>query len=544
MLVKKLSNLIRARFPYIYITTYEEERVTNLLKKIVREPKLVKVPREVYIWTQTNGFINDETEKPVPGTITPSKALEFVEKCDKDAVFLFYDMHVNFGIHNRGCDYELVRRLRDLVPVLKTSQARKNVFFISPDLVIPDTLQKDITICNFPLPTLKEISAKLNNMITQNTKVKSDTLTQEDKERLCKAALGLTLQEAENAFALAMVNDGTISIDDLKIIMDEKMQVIKKTGILEFVSTNLSIDDIGGLDNLKSWLKKRNNSWSENAKKYCIPAPKGVLITGVPGCGKSLTAKAMSAIWQLPLLRLDLGKIFSGLVGSSEENMRRAIATAEAVAPSILWVDEIEKGLSGVNSGGDSGVTSRIFGQFLTWMQEKEAPVFVIATANNINNLPPELMRKGRFDEIFFVDIPTFNERVEIFRLHLKKRLKDKEVAQKVPVTDEVCKKLASLTEGFIGAEIEQVVISALYEAFFEKRALEFRDLEKTIRNTVPLSTTQREQILSLRAWANVRAVAATKKEDMSQYSQSSEAENADDQKDVSKTRGGRSLDF
>ena len=468
MLVKKLSNLIRARFPYIYITTYEEERVTNLLKKIVREPKLVKVPREVYIWTQTNGFINDETEKPVPGTITPSKALEFVEKCDKDAVFLFYDMHVNFGIHNRGCDYELVRRLRDLVPVLKTSQARKNVFFISPDLVIPDTLQKDITICNFPLPTLKEISAKLNNMITQNTKVKSDTLTQEDKERLCKAALGLTLQEAENAFALAMVNDGTISIDDLKIIMDEKMQVIKKTGILEFVSTNLSIDDIGGLDNLKSWLKKRNNSWSENAKKYCIPAPKGVLITGVPGCGKSLTAKAMSAIWQLPLLRLDLGKIFSGLVGSSEENMRRAIATAEAVAPSILWVDEIEKGLSGVNSGGDSGVTSRIFGQFLTWMQEKEAPVFVIATANNINNLPPELMRKGRFDEIFFVDIPTFNERVEIFRLHLKKRLKDKEVAQKVPVTDEVCKKLASLTEGFIGAEIEQVVISALYEAFFE----------------------------------------------------------------------------
>ncbi len=542
MLVKKLSNLIRARFPYIYITTYEEERVTNLLKKIVREPKLVKVPREVYIWTQTNGFINDETEKPIPGTITPSKALEFVEKCDKDAVFLFYDMHVNFGVKNRGCDYELVRRLRDLVGVLKTGQVRKNVFFISPDLIIPDTLQKDITICNFPLPTLKEISAKLNSMISQNVMVKSDTLTEEDKERLCKAALGLTLQEAENAFALAMVNDGTISIDDLKIIMDEKMQVIKKTGILEFVTTNLSIDDIGGLDNLKSWLKKRNNSWSENAKKYCIPAPKGVLITGVPGCGKSLTAKAMSAIWQLPLLRLDLGKIFSGLVGSSEENMRRAIDTAEAVAPSILWVDEIEKGLSGVNSGGDSGVTSRIFGQFLTWMQEKEAPVFVIATANNINNLPPELMRKGRFDEIFFVDIPTFNERVEIFKLHLKKRLKDKEVSQKVSITDEVCKKLASLTEGFIGAEIEQVVISALYEAFFEKRALEFKDLEKTIKNTVPLSTTQREQILALRAWANVRAVAATKKEDLTAYS--NDVENNTEARDVSKTRGGRSLDF
>ena len=542
MLVKKLSNLIRARFPYIYITTYEEERVTNLLKKIVKEPKLVKVPREVYIWTQTNGLINDETEKPVPGTITPSKALEFVEKCDKDAVFLFYDMHVNFGIHNRGCDYELVRRLRDLVSVLKTSQARKNVFFISPDLVIPDTLQKDITICNFPLPTLKEISNKLNSMITQNTKVKSDTLTQEDKERLCKAALGLTLQEAENAFALAMVNDGTISIDDLKIIMDEKMQVIKKTGILEFVSTNLSIDDIGGLENLKSWLKKRNNSWSENAKKYCIPAPKGVLITGVPGCGKSLTAKAMSAIWQLPLLRLDLGKIFSGLVGSSEENMRRAIATAEAVAPSILWVDEIEKGLSGVNSGGDSGVTSRIFGQFLTWMQEKEAPVFVIATANNINNLPPELMRKGRFDEIFFVDLPTLSERKEIFKVHLNKRLKDAEVCAVVKPNDaKLISTLAKMTEGFIGSEIEQVVISALCDAFFENRALKVSDFEKAIANTVPLSQTQKEQILAIRAWANIRAVCASSKESIQKYTETPAAAQTPD--DVTASRGGRRLD-
>lgn len=542
MLVKKLSNLIRARFPYIYITTYEEDRVTSLIKKIVQEPKLIKIPREVYIWTQTNGFVNDETEKAIGGTTAPDKALDFVEKHDKDAVFIFYDLHVYFGVKNRACDYELVRKLRDLVTVLKTSQVRKNVFFVSPDLIIPDTLQKDITILNFPLPSLSEITAKLNSMISQNKKVKSDTLTEEDKEKLCKAALGLTLQEAENAFALAMVNDGKINVDDIKIIMDEKMQVIKKTGILEFIQSNLSINDIGGLDNLKSWLRKRKNSWSENAKKYCIPAPKGVLITGVPGCGKSLTAKAMSEIWQLPLLRLDLGKIFSGLVGSSEENMRRAIATAEAVAPSILWVDEIEKGLSGVNSGGDSGVTSRIFGQFLTWMQEKEAPVFVIATANNINNLPPELMRKGRFDEIFFVDIPTFNERVEIFRLHLQKRLKDKDVAQNITPDDAMCQKLASMTEGFIGAEIEQVVISALYEAFFENRALEFKDLEKTIKNTVPLSTTQKEQILSLRAWANVRAVAATKKEDLNSYRKEEPDDN--EPKDVVNTRGGRSLDF
>ena len=538
MLVKKLSNLIRARFPYIYITTYEEERVTALIKSIVQNPKLIKFPREVYIWTQTNGFVNDETEKAVAGTSSPSKALDFIQTHDKDSVFIFYDLHIHFGMKNRNPDYDLVRKLRDLVTFLKTSQVRKNVFFVAPDLVIPDTLQKDITICNFPLPTMEEIKKKLNMMIAQNTKVKSDNLSEEDKERLCKGALGLTLQESENAFALAMVNDGKIDISDLKIIMNEKMQVIKKTGILEFVESNLGIEDIGGLENLKSWLKKRNNSWSENAKKYCVPAPKGVLITGVPGCGKSLTAKAMSAIWQLPLLRLDLGKIFSGLVGSSEENMRRAIATAEAVAPSILWVDEIEKGLSGVNSGNDSGVSSRIFGQFLTWMQEKEAPVFVIATANNINNLPPELMRKGRFDEIFFVDIPTINERAEIFKLHLTKRLKNEEVSKNIEINDDLCFKLASMTEGFIGAEIEQVVISALYEAFFEERALEFRDLEKTIKNTVPLSTTQKEQILALRAWANVRAVAATKKEDLSKYNGTA------DEKDINKTRGGRSLDF
>ena len=540
MLVKKISNLIRARFPYIYMTTYEEERATSLIKKIVTDPKLIKFPRELYIWTQTNGFINDETEKPVAGTSCPSKALEFIQKHDKDSVFIFYDLHVYFGIKNRVPDYDLVRKLRDLVGVLKTSQARKNVFFIAPDLVIPDTLQKDMTICDFPLPSQEEIKKKLNLMIAQNKKVKSDSLTEADKEKLCKAALGLTLQEAENSFALAMVNDGKITSDDIKIIMDEKMQVIKKTGILEFVKSDLGIDDIGGLENLKNWLKKRNNSWSESAKKYCIPAPKGVLITGVPGCGKSLTAKAMSAIWQLPLLRLDLGKIFSGLVGSSEENMRRAIATAEAVAPSILWVDEIEKGLSGVNSGNDSGVSSRIFGQFLTWMQEKEAPVFVIATANNINNLPPELLRKGRFDEIFFVDIPTYNERKEIFRLHLNKRLKDKDVSSSLQVNDELCSKLAKMTEGFIGAEIEQVVISALYEAFFENRALEFKDLEKTIVNTVPLSTTQKEQILALREWANVRAVAATKKDDLNEY----KAQASVDGKSVEKTRGGRALDF
>ena len=495
------------------------------------------MPRDVYVWTQTNGFICNGQK--IDGTNSPDKAVDFINNANKNAVFIMCDFHVYFGIKGRQTDYNVVRRLRDIIGELKTSSFRKNVVFLAPELIIPESMQKEITILDMPLPTLSEIKSKLDKMINQNNQINTSELNDETKEKLCKAALGLTLQEAENAFALAMVNDGKIDENDLPVILSEKMQVIKKTGILEFINTDIKISDVGGLENLKNWLNKRNNSWSEAAKKYCLPAPKGVLITGVPGCGKSLTAKAMSAAWQLPLLKLDFGKIFSGLVGSSEENMRKAIKTAEAVAPSILWVDEIEKSLSGVNSSsnGDSGVSTRIFGTFLTWMQEKTAPVFVIATANNISGLPAELLRKGRFDEIFFVDLPTHKERKEIFKLHLSKRLKDEEVASKLTIDDRLLESLADLTEGFVGAEIEQVVVSALYEAFFNKRPLEYSDLENTIKNVVPLSVTQKEQILSLREWANIRAVAATKKEDMAQYSKEENPEN------VNTARGGRALD-
>lgn len=535
-IVVQLSRLFRARFPYIYITTWEEERAINLIKKISKSEKLIRVAREVYVWTQTNGFVVDGQK--IDGTQSPDKAIDFIRDCNKNSVFVMCDFHVFFGVKGRQVDYNVVRRLRDNLSDLKTSKFRKNVIFLASELLIPETMQKEITILDMPLPTLSEIKAKFDKMITQNTQIDTSGLDEEGKEKLCKAAMGLTLQEAENAFALAMVNDGKVDVSDLDIILSEKMQVIKKTGILEFINTDIKISDVGGLENLKSWLNKRNNSWSESAKKYCLPAPKGVLITGVPGCGKSLTAKAMSAAWQLPLLKLDFGKIFSGIVGSSEENMRKAIKTAEAVAPSILWVDEIEKSLSGLNSNGDSGTSSRIFGTFLTWMQEKTAPVFVIATANNINSLPAELLRKGRFDEIFFVDLPTQREREEIFKLHLSKRLKDKDVASKIEINSDLYKQLAQITEGFVGAEIEQVVISALYEAFFNKRPLEFSDLANTIKNVVPLSVTQKEQILAIRQWANIRAVAATKKDDMVEYSSK-----ADSEDDVNSSRGGRALD-
>ena len=464
--------------------------------------------------------------------------MEFVESNEENAIYIFKDLHNFFGAHSRQPDYSVIRKMRDLIRHLKGNpNVKENVVLISPELIIPDDMQKEITVFDLPLPNEQEIQSKLNQMIQDNGLTNP---SDEIKSKIAKSALGLTLQEAENAFSRAIIKGkGVLDNNAISVIFDEKNQVIKKTGILEFIKSDINIDDIGGLDNLKNWLKKRNNSWSNEAKRYNIPAPKGVLITGVPGCGKSLTAKAMSAIWQLPLLKLDMGKIFSGLVGSSEENMRRAIATAEAVAPSILMVDEIEKGLAGTGSSGDGGTSTRIFGTFLTWMQEKTAPVFVIATANDISSLPPELMRKGRFDEIFFVDIPTFQERKKIFEVHINKRIKGSDVAKNLNIDDAFLSKLSEESDGFIGSEIEQVIISALYEAFFNKRDIIEGDFYKAIKGTVRLSVTQKEQIMRLREWANVRAVSATSRNDREVQTSDSEDDNAE-----SSIRGGRLLDY
>ncbi len=531
-----LANLFKARFPYVYIPTWEEMRACELISCIACDEEVIKIVRKVFVWTQTDGFKNTEDGSVIHDTSAPQKALDFVKNCKENAIFIFKDLHVFFGICGRPADYALVRKMRDIIPNLRESTNRKNVVIISPQLIIPDDMQKEISVFDFPLPGVEEILATLNKMIEQNGL--EVMMSDSDKEKLAKSALGLTVQEAENAFSRAIVHNRGLNNDAIKIIFEEKNQVIKKTGILEFIKSDLDINDIGGLENLKSWLKKRKNSWLDSAKKYNIPAPKGVLITGIPGCGKSLTAKAMSTIWQLPLLKLDMGKIFSGIVGSSEENMRRAIATAEAVSPSILWVDEIEKGLAGTGSVGDSGTSTRIFGTFLTWMQEKSAPVFVIATANDISGLPPELLRKGRFDEIFFVDLPTKRERAKIFEVHLKKRVSNSEVGGEINLDEQLFNHMSELTEGFVGAEIEQAVISALYEAFFGGRNLLINDLEMSVKNTIPLCVTQKEQIKRLREWANVRAVSAAAREDLQAYSS-----HADDE-DINSGRGGRMLDY
>lgn len=533
--MQDFANLVNAGFPYIYIPSYEEERITNTIKNTLRNKELIKNDRKLYVWTQTDGLISDETK--IRDTSNPINAVESVAKSNEDAIYIFKDFHIYFGgDRNARPDYAVIRKLRDIIPNLKSS--RKTIVFISSKLVIPCDMEKEISILDFSLPTETEIKSLLNELISglnpENVK-----LTEDEKTLLSRSALGLTMQEAENAFCRAIVNLKGLSIDALSIIHEEKNQVVKKTGVLEFVKSDLDINDIGGLENLKKWLIRRNNSWSEKAKQYNLPAPKGVLITGIPGCGKSLTAKAMSAIWGLPLLKLDMGKIFGGVVGSSEENMRKAIATAEAIAPSILWVDEIEKGFSGLKSGGDSGTSARVFGTFLTWMQEKTAPVFVIATANDISSLPPELLRKGRFDEIFFVDLPTAKEREKIFSVHLKKRMKNSNINHELKISETVCNELANASVGYVGAEIEQIVIAAMYEAFYADRGLRKEDVLKAIKETVPLSSTQREQILSLREWAKERAVLATAVED-----RESAAPDDSDDGDFVNHQGGRIVDF
>jgi SpoVK/Ycf46/Vps4 family AAA+-type ATPase len=506
--------MLRARFPYIYVGTWEEDRVLGMIRDIARNAELVRTPRTIFTWSVTDGLVGPSA--PAKETCeAPLDALGFVARHSEPAVFVFKDFHVFFGTDKREQDHTVVRKLRDLSTLLKNSPKPKNVVFLSPSVKLPLELEKEITVLEFGLPGVGEIRELLRAMIESNRRGGRLTvgLDDADVDRFAYAALGLTLHEAENAFARAMVRDARLEPADIESIYEEKSQIVKKTGIVEFVKSEVNIADVGGLQNLKIWLKKRDKSWLEPAQRYGVPAPKGVLITGVPGCGKSLLAKAIGSAWQLPLLRLDVGRVFGMYIGMSEENIRSALRTAEAVSPSILWVDEIEKGFA--RSGeGDGGTSTRIFATFLTWMQEKTKPVFVIATANDISALPPEMLRKGRFDEIFFVDLPTRSERTDIFSLHLRKKIKDAQVMGSLRFTDEACQKLADATAGFIGAEIEQVVVAALFEAFAEQRALQWSDFGRAIKSTVPLSATQAERIAEIRGWADRRAVRASEPEE------------------------------
>ncbi|MDT0223761.1 AAA family ATPase [Gordonia sp. AC31] len=545
-----LALMLRARFPILYIESFEEQRVLAEIRSVATSGDVVRTPRPVFTWSATAGVIGPEATG-AGSTSEAVAALQWFRRHEQPALLVMCDLHAYLGDDRRPADPTLIRTLRELSTELQSGTVARTLVIVSPVLRIPDEIEKDVTLLDFPLPDENEIREVLDDMIEANRSSGRIRIEVDEvgRERLAKAALGLTLNEATNAFARAMVNDGVLDADDVHSIMEEKRQIVRKAGLLEFVRVDLNLNDVGGLQNLKRWLDKRNGSWLAEAAEYGIPAPKGVLMTGVPGCGKSMTAKAIAAAWELPLLRMDIGKVFAGLVGSSEQNMRTAIRTAEATAPCILWLDEIEKGFSGVGGGGDSGTSTRVFGAFLTWMQEKTAPVFVIATANKVDSLPPEFLRKGRFDEIFFVDLPTAHERRDIWQLHLEKRL-SRSKAGNLSVTENLVDQLAELTEGYTGAEIEQAVIAALFDAYAERRTLTYGDLRRAIATMVPLSVTQAEQISAVRSWATHRAVAATSTEDRTGYTMpvtketQPEAHPAPSPAGDATTRGGRMVDF
>jgi AAA+ superfamily predicted ATPase len=511
--VKELSEIIRAGFPFVYIQTFEEERAIKLLKNLCERKGTDGLDRPLYLYTQTQGLKRYPDGQPDESLRSPYQLFDYVENAEENAIYTLLDFHIFFSDdHPPPDDYLLIRRIRDLSLALRASSQSKAAVIISPLLLLPEELQKEVMVLEMPLPDQQEMLILLDRLImkTRGTGSVSVYLTENQKELLCKAALGLTIQEAEGTFARAMVNDGVLDVSDVDYILAQKQQILKKSGALEYVGTDFNIDAVGGLENFKDWLSKRNGTWMDAAEKYNLPPPKGVLLTGIPGCGKSLCARAVSSLWKLPLLRFDMGSVFGKYIGESESNMRRALATAEALAPCILWIDEIEKGMG--EQRDDTGTSRRVFGTFLTWMQEKKKPVFVFATANQINNLPPELLRKGRFDEIFFVDLPDLNERKQIFQVHLKRRLTSPEVKGEFEITDTVLIRLAELSEGFIGAEIEQAIVSALYDAFFDSREFRISEVEQAISKTIPLSVLQEDYVKGIRQWASSRAVPANRK--------------------------------
>lgn len=492
----ELETLIRARYPILYIITSEEMRVQNAVVEIAK-----KRQKKVFEWSYSTGIVPAGTsiqsqKSRSAATKDPLMALDQVIEQVEPAIFVFKDFHPFLTKNN----FAVVRKLKEIALHLKNSF--KTILLVSPVMEIPTELDKEVTVLNYPLPSREDLSELLDKIIADVKQFKQVKIDLDDagRERLLQAALGLTLGEAENVFAKIIVKDERLTGDDVSEVFAEKQQIIRKSGLLEYYATDENFSRVGGLTVLKDWLNKRAVAFTSEARDFGLPPPKGILLLGVQGCGKSLCAKAVSNLWQLPLLRFDMGRMFGSLVGSSEENVRRAIAVAESIAPTVLWVDEIDKAFVGSQSSGttDGGTTARVFGTFLTWLSEKTAPVFVVTTANDVSQLPPELLRKGRLDEIFYVDLPSEAERTDIFRIHLAKRGRDPEKFD-LP-------SLVEASKDFSGAEIEEAIISALYDAFYEKQELATGHVLAGLRQTVPLAKTMAEKVNAQRNWAVGRA--------------------------------------
>jgi SpoVK/Ycf46/Vps4 family AAA+-type ATPase len=440
--------------------------------------------RSIYIWDFVDGY-QDNPNYANFGRRNPLQALELVEKLPEQAggVFILRDFQRFLE------DISISRKLRNLARTLKSQP--KNIVILASEINIPKELTEVLTVIEFPLPTATEIKTEIQRLIASTGQSLHDKLLDE----LVRAAQGLSLERIRRVLTLAIATHGKIEAEDVELILEEKRQSIRQTQILDYYPATEQISDIGGLDNLKDWLLRRGGAFSDKARAYGLPHPRGLLLVGIQGTGKSLTAKAIAHHWHLPLLRLDVGRLFAGLVGESESRTRQMINLAEALAPCILWIDEIDKAFAGADGKGDAGTTSRVFGTFISWLAEKKTSVFVVATANNIQSLPPEMLRKGRFDEIFFVGLPTQEEREAIFTVHLS-HLRP----HNLPKYD--LKRLAYETPEFSGAEIEQTIIEAMHIGFSQNRDFTSEDILEAASQIVPLARTAKEQIEFLQNWA------------------------------------------
>jgi len=472
--------LLKARYPIIYISTYEEERIEYLIQLCSKK----YISRTCYSWDFINGYQGNPNDAGFASK-NPLEALELIDLLTPEtaSIFILKD-YANFLK-----DISIIRKLKNLSSTLKTQP--KNIIIISPEINIPESLKELITVIEFPFPTYSEIQSELKRL---SNSLQQD-ISEENLNNLTLACQGLSLERIRRVLSKIIAKEGEINESSPSLILEEKRQIIQQTQLLEFCKADKKLSDLGGLDNFKLWLKCRNEAFSQAAIEYGLPYPKGLLLVGVQGTGKSIAAKIVANEWKLPLLRLDFGRLFASLVGESESRVRNMIQIAEALSPCVLWVDEIDKAFAGTQNSGDSGTTGRVLATFITWLSEKTTPVFVVATANNIEWIPAEILRKGRFDEVFFLSLPSRQERKAIFEVHLLKSRPNSLNNFKLDL-------LSDLTKNFSGAEIEQVIIDGMRLGFNEKREFNNEDLIVAIQNCVPLAKTKNKEIKALQEWS------------------------------------------
>jgi SpoVK/Ycf46/Vps4 family AAA+-type ATPase len=491
-LISILRDMVAAKTSLIYLLSDEDRRIETEIKTLASS--IFRNPPNVYIWSCTTGVtLNDEQVVSSPAIMD---ALDWFMEIQETAFLILNDIHVFLNENP-----PVIRRLKDLARRIDNNY--KTVFMVSPLMSIPPEIDNDIVLVDVPLPGAEEIERILAQVVARekHKDALNKSLTQDVKDLFVKAGAGLTSQQVQHAFRKSVSGRQAITSHEIDLLYEEKKQIVRKSGLLELVTHDINFDDLGGFSTLKKWLQMRKDIFSKRARDFGLDLPKGVLMMGISGCGKSLCIKAISAFWEVPLLRLDMGKLYDGILGSPEECLRKVIKTSEATAPCILWIDEIEAGIANAAQKSLGGSASRVLAGFLTWMQEKTSQVFIGATANQIELLPPEMLRKGRFDELFYVELPSDQEREEIIRIHLSRK--------NIPLNLFEYPPLVKITNGFNGAEIEVGVASALFRAYSANRDVKQEDLYICLESIVPLSTTMQEQIKTLERWAHNRALKA-----------------------------------